>query len=168
MEKEEIELCIVYDKATKPQAKWLSNKLSEKLVQCMCFDEKTWLDEEKTSTNYNKVLLFSQSLVEENFPKELTSTSSLCKGVSLASNGNMHGIIVDPSVIVEKSYMGRNWWKYLISLFALGLIGATLLTTYLLIIDPRKKARIKLYSDAATYLATEDNISIIIPKQICF
>lgn len=165
----EPELCIVYDKETKKQAKALEHKLSEKLIRCICIDEKTFVGEkEKTYTNFNKLLLFSSLLIKENLPTEIATKTEVVPGVFLSTIGQVFGISVDPSVVVEKSFMGRNWWKYLISLVATGLIGSAVLTVFLLINDPRKKAKIKLYFDAVQYLIKDDNISIIIPKKIDF
>lgn len=165
---EKVDLCIVYDEFTKKQAKALYHKLSEKLIRCVCHDEKTYLHDEKGNTNFNKVLFFSKTLIKENLAKEISTTQELVQGVDLLSNGCAYGIVVDPSVIVEKSFWGRNWWKYLITLVASGLIGAAVLSTFLLINDPRKKAEIKLYFDAVQYLIKDDNITIILPKQLDF
>ena len=159
----EIDLYIVYNKTTKIQAKSLSNKLAEKNYKCAVWDEKTFHGKEVSTVNTNKFLFFSQSLIDENVSIEIAKTRTITKGVTLVSIGNMHGIIVDPSVIIEKSFMGRNWWKYLITLVAAGLIGSAILTPFLLIKDPRKKAKTKLYFDAVEYLIKNDNIKIIIP-----
>lgn len=163
---EKVDLCIVYDEFTKKQAKALYHKLSEKLIRCVCHDEKTFRHDEKENTNFNKVLFFSKSFIDENLPKEIATTTKLTDGVYLLSTGCAYGIVVDSSVVVEKSFFGRNWWKYLLTLVAAGLIGAAVLTTYLLINDPRKKAEIKLYFDAVQYLIKDDNITIILPKQL--
>lgn len=160
------DLCIVYDKYTKNQAKSLSNKLAEKNIRCMCLSEKAYQDQEIKSSNFNKVLLFSKALIKENL--SLAEESELLPGVTLLHSGCVFGISVDPSVIVENSFVGRNWWKYLLTLIAAGLIGAAVLTTYLLVRDPIKKAETKLFFDAVTYLTTDDNITRILPKQIDF
>jgi hypothetical protein len=158
-----VDLYIVYDKTTKIQAKSLSNKLVEKNYKCVAWDEKTFNGQEASTVNTNKFLFFSQSLINENISIEIAKIRSISKGVILASIGNIHGVVVDPSVIIEKSFMGRNWWKYLITLVAAGLIGAAILTPFLLIKDARKKAKIKLYFDAVKYLIQDDNIKLIIP-----
>lgn len=157
------DLYIVHDKTTKVQANSLSNKLIEKNYSCVVWDEKTFHDKETSTVNTNKFLFFSQTLIDENISIEIAKTRTISKGVTLVSIGNRHGVVVDPSVIIEKSFMGRNWWKYLITLVAAGLIGAAILTPFLLIKDARKKAKIKLYFDAVKYLIQDDNIKLIIP-----
>ncbi|MBQ6084518.1 MAG: hypothetical protein IJK92_09250 [Bacteroidales bacterium] len=157
------DLYIVCDKSTKRQAKALGNKLVEKDYSCVVWNEKTFNDKEASTVNTNKFLFFSQALIDENMSMEIAKTRTISKGVSLVSIGNMHGIVVDPSVIIEKSFIGRNWWKYLITLVAAGLIGAVVLTPFLLIKDERKKAKIKLYFDAVKYFIQDDNIKLIIP-----
>lgn len=141
---ERADLCIVYDEFTQKQAKALYRKLSEKLIRCVCHDEKTYLDDEKKNTNFNKVLFFSQSLVKENFMPEITTCTELDKGVSLLSNGTAFGINVSIS------------WLY-------ALIPIPFLDTYF-----ENKAKSKLYNKAVLYLVKNDNISIIIPKKLDF
>jgi hypothetical protein len=142
---ERVDLCIVYDDDTKKQAKALYRKLSEKLIRCVYHDEKTYIDtDEKTNTNFNKVLFFSQSLIKENFMPEISTCTELVKGVSLISNGTAFGINVSIS------------WLY-------DLILIPFLDTYC-----EKKAKSKLYDKAVLCLVQDDNLSIIIPKKLDF
>lgn len=156
------DLYIVYDKSTKQQALSLSHNLTSKNYKCSAWKEKNYKDSENSLTNINRVLFFSQTLIEENISLDMAEKRELCKGATLVSIGNMHGIIVDPSVEVEKNFVGRNWWKYLITLVATGLIGSAILTVFLLVKDPIKKAKIKLYFEAVKYLIDEDHIKLIV------
>lgn len=156
------ELYIVHDKTTKVHAFALSEKLTGR-YKCAVWKEKNFKDSENSLCNSNRVLLLSQSLIDEYISIEVAETHKLSEGVSLISMGNMYGITVDPSVIVEKSFFGRNWWKYLLTLVAAGLIGSAILTPFLIIKSPKKKARIKLYFDAVKALINNDNIKLIIP-----
>ena len=166
MTKEDTDLCIVYDKTTEVQAIALYNKLSEKLIRCVKYDEKLYKTVENDSTNFNKVLYFSKDLTDKRLPHEVAKIEELCPGVFLHSIGCTYGISVDTSQVIEKNFMGRNWWKYLITLGAAGLIGAIALTISLFIKDPVKKTTRKLYFDAVQYLIKDDNISIIVPKKL--
>lgn len=141
---ERVDLCIVYDDDTKKQAYALYHKLSEKLIRCVCHDEKTYIDDEKENTNFNKVLFFSKSLVRENFLPDVATRTELDEGVTLLSNGCAFSISVSIS------------WLY-------DLILIPFLDIYC-----EKKAKSKLYNKAVQYLIKDDNISIIIPKKIDF
>lgn len=138
-----IDLCIVYDDDTKKQANALYRKLSEKLIRCVCHDEKTYLHDEKENTNFNKVLFFSNSLLKENFMPEISTCTELAKGVSLLSNGTAFGITVSIS------------WLYALI--------PPILDTYF-----EKKAKSKLYDKAVLCLIQDNNLSIIIPKKLDF
>ena len=144
---EKVDLCIVYDEFTQKQAKALYHKLSEKLIRCVCHDEKTYRDQEKKNTNFNKVLFFSETLILENLPYEIATTEKLTNGVYLRSNGCAYGIVVDPN---------------------LSLFLDVLLSLFFIKEWTTKNTKSKLYFDAVKYLTKDDNITIILPKQLDF
>ena len=121
---------IVYDKLTKPIAKYISNEFANK-YKIVLWNKKDYKHNEARLTNGNRVLFFDEDLIKENasIPNELLDT------------------------------IKKNWGKMILTAIATGLIGVTLATTFLTF-NNKKKLRYSILMNAAQQLCKDDNIII--------
>lgn len=136
---------IVYDKLTKPLAKYLFNELSG-IYSCVLWSKNDYLGNEAKIKNTNKILFFDEQLIKENLSVEYRKVE-LNKSVIIAIQGPVAGMYINPSIDLTTEVFKDNWGKMIIGMIACGLIGASLLYWYLSF-NKKKINRFKILLDA--------------------
>lgn len=166
------ELYVVYDKFTEGHATNLINKLSGKYRMAM-WTEQNYNDNQNRLSNNNRFLFLAESLAKK--MSEGASKKEIAEGVKMLSNGNMHGIVVDPSIDDNKVFLDssgkeiefpefdRPWLRRALLLAAdpAGWLVSNLCFNY-----GYKQATKSylLYNKAVDFLCKDDNIKLIIPE----
>ena len=118
---------IVYDnknKFNKKIAKGLFNKVCKDYIACV-LSAKQYLNSEASITNENRIVFFSEKLIEENLstlsPKEI----AICDGVILKIQGNVVGFVIDPKYELDTlgKEIKKKWPKFVASLIIGGYIA---------------------------------------------
>lgn len=160
------ELCIVYDDISKVAANGLRNKLAKSHI-CIAKNEKDYQEKSSTSSR-QKILYLSEKLIKDNLPKDMWDESiSITENTSLVHIGNQYGIVLEECECDKVPFFTvKDWWKYLLSLVALGIISFTVA----IVLwgkrkkDARKMAKTKMYLDAVKHLVEGDNIKKLFPE----
>lgn len=142
--KESNQLVLVYDKLTKPVAKYLFNELVG-TYSCVLWSKKDYLGNEAKLKNTNKVLFFDESLIKENLVNA-NKKVKLNEAVLLEMQGSVAGMYVN-WILGHKlgDNIFQDYWNQqsVISLVAPSFI------TWLLTLDENKRARLRLLLDTA-------------------
>lgn len=161
------ELLIVYDEISEVAANGLFTKLGHS-HNCQRWNEKEFWANKATTSNVQKILFLSDKLIKDNLPKDMWDESvSLTKTTILVHIGNQYGIILEECECDKVPFLTvKDWWKYLLSLVALGIIS---LSVAIVLWkkrekDAKKMAKTKMYLDAVKHLVEGDNIKKIFPK----
>lgn len=151
---------IVYDKISKPCAKYFFNELVNKDT-IVLWSEKEYRHNEGKLTNNNKILFLIDELITENILSSDSKTKISDYAIFL-SHGNSAGLIVNniSSIPKEYSIAIRNNWKKLVGTMLLaGLIGVGVYATYLTF-NEKKQLRTSILLEAAKQLCKKDDITL--------
>lgn len=132
----EYQFIVVYDKKSKRVAKSLHNQAVNKKIKSTTWSRKEYLAQESRVTNYNHVVLLSDSLIKENLSNPKLKSNSIIEGVSYKIEGNIMGLQLDDSadyVQLAKDLgntLKEDWYIVAGALIAAGLIGGFVYTTF--------------------------------------
>ena len=161
------ELLIVYDEVSKVAANGLFTKLGIS-HNCQRWDEKEFLASKATTSNVQKILFLSDKLIKDNLPKDMWDESiSITDNTSLVHIGNQYGIFLEECECDKVPFLtGKDWWKYLLSLVAVGIISiaVAIMLWKMREKDAKKIAKTKMYLDAVKHLVEGDNIKKLFPE----
>ncbi len=159
------ELCIVYDDISKVAANGLRNKLAKSHI-CIAKNEKEYQEKSSTSSR-QKILYLSEELIQDNLPKDMWDESvRLTEKTSLVHIGNQYGIVFGECECDKVPFLsGKDWWKYLVSIVAAGIISISIAIVLWKMREKNAKkiAKTKMYLDAVKHLVEGDNIKKLFP-----
>lgn len=174
MEKINAELYVVYDEFTEAHATNLFNKLSGKYTVAIWTD-KNYNEHRNALSNNNRVLFLNEKLAKKTFlPHNFSKETIIAKGVSMLSNGNLHGIVVNSSVDddeaysdesgnrIEKPKFDRPWLRRLG--YLIDPVGGVVLDQTANYGYKKAEKSYVLYAKAIDYLCKGDNMNLIIPE----
>ena len=139
---------VVYDKKSKPFAKSLHNQAVNNKVKSTTWSKQEFLAQESRLTNYNHIVLLSDSLIKENLGNPKLKSNPIIEGVSYKIEGNTIGLQLDDSVDYIQlakdlgNTLKEDWYKVAGALIAAGFIGAGVYTTFRIF---TKKQKAKIY-----------------------
>lgn len=151
---------IVYDKLTKPIAKYISNEFADK-HKIVLWNKKDYRHNEARLTNSNRVLFFDEDLIKENIISK-QNQKNIADYAVFASHGNNAALYIKENTSIPNEFLDtikKNWGKMILTAIATGLIGVTLATTFLTF-NNKKKLRYSILMNAAKQLCKDDNIII--------
>lgn len=151
---------IVYDKLTKPIAKYISNEFANK-YKIVLWNKKDYKHNEARLTNGNRVLFFDEDLIKENIISK-QNQKSITDYAIFVSHGNNAALYIKENASIPNELLDtikKNWGKMILTAIATGLIGVTLATTFLTF-NNKKKLRYSILMNAAQQLCKDDNIII--------
>lgn len=151
---------IVYDKLTKPIAKYISNEFADK-YKIVLWNKKEYLHNEAKTTNSNRILFLNEDLIKENIISN-QNQKTVADYALFVSHGNNAALHIKPKASIPNEYLNfvkDNWGKMILTALATGLIGLTVVTTFLTF-NNKKKLRYSILMNAAQLLCKDDNIII--------
>ncbi|MEE0990532.1 MAG: hypothetical protein UIC45_04365 [Paludibacteraceae bacterium] len=151
---------IVYDKLTKPIAKYISNEFADK-YKIVLWNKKDYRHNEARLINRNRVLFFDEDLIKENIISK-QNQKSIADYAVFASHGNNAALYIKENSSIPNELLDtikKNWRKMILMAIATRLIGVALATTFLTL-NNKKKLRYSILMNAAQQLCKDDNIII--------
>lgn len=148
------EFVIVYDKLTKPIAKYISNEFANK-YKIVLWNKKDYKHNEARLTNGNRVLFFDEDLIKENINSK-QNQKIIADYAIFVSHGNNAALYIKENTSIPDEILNtikKTWGKMILTAIATGLIGVTLLT-----FNNKKKLRYTILMKAAEQLCKDDNI----------
>lgn len=146
---------IVYDKLTKPIAKYISNEFADK-YKIVLWNKKEYSCNEAKITNRNRILFFDEDLIKENIISN-QNQKTIADYALFVSHGNNAALYIKPKASIPNEYLNfvkDNWRKIILTALATGLIGLTVFLIY----DNKEKLRYSILMNAAQLLCKDDNI----------
>lgn len=153
------EFVIVYDKLTKPIAKYISNEFANK-YKIVLWNKKVYKHNEAKLTNVNRVLFFDEDLIKENIHSKQNQKIIADYAIFVSHGNNAALYIKENTSIPDLNTIKKTWVKMILTGIETGLIGVTLLYTTFLTFNIKKMLRYTILMKAAEQLCKDDNIII--------
>lgn len=151
---------VVYDKKTKPAAKSLHNQAVNNKVKSTTWSKKEFLDQESRLTNYNHIVLLSETLIKENLGHPDLKSHPVIEGVTYKIQGHTIALQLEDSVDYVKlakdlgNTLKEDWYKVAGAVIATGLIGAGIYTTFKMYTKTQKAKIYLLYRGIDKFVET--------------
>lgn len=149
------EFVIVYDKLTKPIAKYISNEFANK-YKIVLWNKKVYKHNEAKLTNGNRVLFFDEDLIKENIHSK-QNQKIIADYAIFVSHGNNAALYIKENTSIPDEIINtikKTWVKMILTDIAT--IGVTLFLTF----NIKKMLRYTILMKAAEQLCKDDNIII--------